>query len=193
MSGGMSRTQIVAYAALGVVLLLLGARALRAAEPASPFSGAGSPVASEPVGSGGPGPASGDVVVHVSGAVRDPGVYRLPAGSRVEQAVERAGGPASAARADAINLAARLADGQQVVVPSRRTAAAAAAGDDGPISLGSATVDQLEAIDGIGPITAEKIVDFRDQQGGVSAVEDLDRIPGIGPTTVEALSARLQP
>ena len=78
-------------------------------------------------------------------------------------------------------------------MPSRRTAAAAAAGDDGPISLGSATADQLEEIDGIGPITAEKIVDFRDQQGGVSAVEDLDRIPGIGPTTVEALSARLQP
>ena len=192
MGSGMSRTQIVAYAALGVVLLLLGARALRA-ESGPSSSGAGSPVATEPVGSGGPGPASGDVVVHVSGAVRDPGVYRLPAGSRVEQAVERAGGLASAAIPDAINLAARLADGQQVVVPSRRTAAAAAAGDDGPISLGSATADQLEEIDGIGPITAEKIVDFRDQQGGVSAVEDLDRIPGIGPTTVEALSARLQP
>ncbi len=192
MGSGMSRTQIVAYAALGVVLLLLGARALRA-EPGPSASGAGSTVASEPVGSGGPGPASGDVVVHVSGAVREPGVYRLPAGSRVEQALERAGGPAFAAVPDAINLAARLADGQQVVVPSRRAAAAAVAGDDGPISLGSATVDQLEEIDGIGPITAEKIVDFRDQQGGVSAVEDLDRIPGIGPTTVEALSARLQP
>ena len=89
MGSGMSRTQIVAYAALGVVLLLLGARALRA-EPGPSSSGAGSPVAAEPVGSGGPGPASGDVVVHVSGAVREPGVYRLPAGSRVEQA-RRAG------------------------------------------------------------------------------------------------------
>jgi len=193
MGTGMSRVQIVAYAALGVVLLLLGARALRAAEAGSSTEAAGSPVASDPVGSGGPGPASGDVVVHVSGAVRDPGVYRLPAGSRVEQAVERAGGPVSAAIPDAINLAARLADGQQVVVPGGRAAAAAAAGDDGPISLGSATADQLEEIDGIGPITAEKIVDFRDQQGGVSAVEDLDQIPGIGPTTVEALGARLQP
>jgi competence protein ComEA len=188
----MSRSQIVAYAALGIVLLLLGARALRA-EAGSSSGVTGSPVASEPIGSGGPGPASGDVVVHVSGAVRDPGVYRLPAGSRVEQAVERAGGPASAAIPDAINLAARLADGQQVVVPNRRAAAVEGAGDDGPISLGSATADQLEEIDGIGPITAEKIVAFRDERGGVSAVEELDQIPGIGPTTVEALSARLQP
>jgi len=193
MGAGMSRLQVGAYAALAVVLLLLGARALRS-ETGAPSEAAGSPLASEPVGAGGPGPASGDVVVHVSGAVRDPGVYRLPAGSRVEQAVERAGGASPAATPDAINLAARLADGQQVVVPSRRgTAAAGAAVEDGPISLGSATADQLEEIDGIGPVTAETIVDFRDQQGGVSAVEDLDQIPGIGPTTMEALSARLQP
>lgn len=190
MGAGMSRLQVGAYAALAVVLLLLGARALRSETGAS-SEAAGSPLASEPVGSGS---ASGDVVVHVSGAVRDPGVYRLPAGSRVEQAVERAGGASPAATPDAINLAARLADGQQVVVPSRRgTAAAGAAVEDGPISLGSATADQLEEIDGIGPVTAETIVDFRDQQGGVSAVEDLDQIPGIGPTTMEALSARLQP
>jgi competence protein ComEA len=188
----MSRLQVVAYAALGVVLLLLGARALRA-DAESSATAPGSSVASEPGGSGGPGPASGDVVVHVSGSVGEPGVYRLPAGSRVEQAVERAGGLKQAALPDAINLAARLVDGQQVVVPSRRSASAPATGEDGPISLGTATADQLEEIDGIGPVTAEKIVDFREQQGGVSAVEDLDRIPGIGPTTVEALSARLQP
>ena len=190
----MSRTQIAVYSGLGVVLLLLGVRALRAEQGGESEPGSVR-VATAPVGSGGPGAAEGDLVVHVAGAVRKPGVYRLPVGSRVMQAVERAGGPASGAEPDAINLAARLADGQQVVVPSRRVASASTdpGASEGPISFGSATAADLEQIDGIGPITAEKLVAFRDEQGGIGSIEDLDAVPGIGPTTIESLRDRLQP
>jgi competence protein ComEA len=112
--------------------------------------------------------------------------------------VKRAGGEDGEARLEGINLAARLADGQQIVVPQRTpeastAAAAGAASEDGPISLGSATEEQLDTIEGIGPVTAGDIVQFRDQHGGLSSVNQLDQISGIGPATMEALRARLQP
>ena len=134
------------------------------------------------------------MVVHVAGAVSRPGVYRLPAGSRVTDAVRSAGGFAQGANQDAINLAARLSDGQQVVVPAPGTAAVAAGGaESGPISLGSATADQLDGIEGIGPVTAQKIIEFRDQHGGLSSIDQLDQVDGIGPSTMETLRAALQP
>jgi len=117
-------------------------------------------------------------------------------GSRVNDAVARAGGAAGSAVLEAINLAARLADGQQVVVPSSSPDAAVAAGAssaDGPISLGTATVEQLDTIEGIGPVTAADIVEFRDERGGLASVEQLDQVSGIGPATMEALRERLQP
>ena len=115
MGEGMSRAQIAVYAAIGIVLLLLGVRALRDAGPGEEGdsyggAGGGAPLSTEPVGSGGPPASDGDVVVHVAGAVEKPGVYRLPAGSRVTDALERAGGPAGHADPNSINLAARLAD-----------------------------------------------------------------------------------
>jgi competence protein ComEA len=190
---GASRAQIAVFAAIGVVLLLLGIRAVRDAG-ATPGGSSPAPLAAEPVGAGsGAGPEGGDVVVHVAGAVAEPGVYRLPAGSRVADAIERAGGPAGRAEPDAINLAARLADGQQVVVPARGAAAAAASAEDGPISLGSADQADLETIEGIGPVTAADIIDFRDERGGIASIEELDEIPGIGPATIESLRDRLQP
>ena len=200
MEPGLSKLQILVYAALGVVLLLLGVKALQGeatpgdAGEAGNEGGAGVRIASEPVGSGGSA-ASGDLVVHVAGAVREPGVYRLPAGSRVAQAIERAGGARPGAEPNAINLAAQLADGQQVVVPGRAATSAAGglAAEDGPISLGSASALELEQIDGIGPITAEKIIAFRDEQGGLGSIEELDQVPGIGPATLESLADRLQP
>jgi competence protein ComEA len=140
-----------------------------------------------------------DVVVDVAGAVREPGVYRLPAGSRVNDAVERAGGPGPRAAVEGINLAARLTDGQQVVVPEQvggpgAAAAAAATGtSDGPISAGTATLEELDTIEGIGPVTAQKIVDFRAEHGGISTVDQLDEIDGVGPATMDALRSRLQP
>ncbi len=193
----LSRSQIAVYGAVGVALLLLGARAIRAQGSSDP---AGSSLSSGggkefKVSSGGSG---GDVVVDVTGAVARPGVYRLPAGSRVTDAVERAGGASGGALLEAINLAARLADGQQVVVPKRGPAGAplataAAGGEEGPISLGTATVEQLDTIDGIGPVTAQDIVKFRDEHGGLSSIDQLDQVSGIGPATMESLRARLQP
>jgi competence protein ComEA len=194
----LSRSQVVVYGAVAVALLLVGARAIRA-EGGGPAPVGDSALAAD--GSGGsPGFSVGgggpDVVVDVTGAVRRPGVYRLPAGARVTDAVERAGGAAAGARLEGINLAARLADGQQVLVPGRLAAggsAAAAAGEEGPISLGSATAEQLESIDGIGPVTAGDIVEFRDRHGGLASVDQLDEVPGIGPATMESLRGRLQP
>jgi competence protein ComEA len=140
----------------------------------------------------------GDVVVDVTGAVASPGVYRLPAGARVTDAVARAGGASGSAQLEAINLAARLADGQQVVVPKRGPGGAppgssAGVAEEGPISLGTATVEQLDTIDGIGPVTAADIVQFREEHGGLSSVEQLNEVSGIGPATMESLRGRLQP
>jgi len=198
----LSRSQIAVYGALAVALLLLGVRAIRS-EGGDPGYGSSS-------GSGSTAPAEadagfsldrggeGDLVVDVTGAVARPGVYRLPAGARVMDAVERAGGVTGAALLEAINRAARLADGQQVVVPRRGSGGApltatGAAAEEGPISLGTATVEQLETIDGIGPVTAQDIIQFRDEHGGLSSVDQLDQVSGIGPTTMESLRARLQP
>jgi len=194
----LSRSQVVVYAAIALALLLVGARAIRGEGSSEPsFAAADTGGASNGSSSFSVSGQSSDLVVDVTGAVRRPGVYRMPAGSRVNDAVTRAGGPTSKAELEAVNLAARLADGQQVVVPGRlptgAVASAAATAEDGPISLGTATAEQLEEIDGIGPVTAGDIVDFRDQHGGLSSVDQLDQVPGIGPATMEALRERLQP
>lgn len=194
----LSRSQVIVYGAVAVALLLVGARAIKAEGSGPAGSYPTSFSSSSPPGdlslkpNGGP-----DVVVDVAGAVRRPGVYRLPVGSRVVDAISRAGGPADGALLEGINRAARLADGQQVMVPARGpagvAAAAGATAEDGPISLGSASVEQLETIDGIGPVTAGKIVEYRDQHGGLSSVDQLDKVSGIGPATMESLRGRLQP
>lgn len=183
---------MLVFGAVAVAVLLVGARAIR---------GEGGTAAVRVAAGGGGGDGislsgdGGDVVVHVAGAVARPGVYRLPAGSRVDDAVARAGGAATRAELEAVNLAARLVDGQQVVVPGRGAAGAGvAAGDpEGPISLGTATAAQLETIDGIGPVTAADIVEFRDSHGGLASIDQLDQVPGIGPATMASLRERLQP
>jgi len=194
----LSRSQIIVYGAVAVALLLVGARAIR-----GEGDGGATPTAAAASTSSGLGELSlsssggGDVVVDVAGAVRRPGVYRLPVGARVVDAIDRAGGADGGALLEGINRAARLADGQQVMVPERLPGGAAAttatAAEDGPISLGSASVEQLETIDGIGPVTAAEIVEYRDQHGGLSSVDQLDQVSGIGPATMESLRARLQP
>ena len=178
MSPGPSRAQIAVFAGLGIVLVLLAAKALSG--PPAEGSDGGVSIAAGPV----------------AGEVEEPGVYRLAPGARVTDALERAGGATAEADQNAINLAAMLADGQQVVVPAKAPAGAAPASapaEEGPISLGSATEAELETIDGIGPVTAADIVEFRDASGGVGSIEELDEIPGIGPATIAALSERLQP
>ena len=186
-----SRSQLLIYAVIAVAVLLVGARWIRS-------SGGGSAGGSElsfAADSSHVVECTGYGVVHVAGDVARPGVYRLPAGSRVTDAVRRAGGFAAGANRDAINLAARLSDGQQVVVPGPGTLAASSGpgAQTGPISLGSATVEQLDGVDGIGPVTAQKIIEFRDQHGGLSSIAQLDEVDGIGPSTMETLRAALQP
>jgi len=138
------------------------------------------------------------LVVHVAGAVRRPGVYRFGDGARVGEAIARAGGSTRRADLDAVNLAAPLADGQQVLVPAvvapappsasaPPTEAGGNAVGGGKVHLSSATVEQLDELPGIGPVTAEKIVAWRTSHGPFRAVEDLDAIPGIGPARVEQL------
>jgi len=196
--GELSRSQIVVYGAIAVALLLVGVRAI-GREHGSSDAAFGSSPASHGSSSFGVSQEGGrDVVVDVAGAVRRPGVYRLPAGARVTDAVQRAGGSSGSALLDQINLAARLGDGQQVVVPERTpgvaaSGASATTSDDAPISLGSATAEQLDTIEGIGPVTAQDIIGFRDQKGGLSSIDQLDQISGIGPATMEALRKRLQP
>jgi competence protein ComEA len=204
----LSRSQLLVYGAIAVAVLLLGARWLGSGDDgggdafgavnATPTGGAG--------GAGGVeiAQSAGGLVVHVAGEVQKPGVYRLAAGSRVTDAVQRAGGVTAHGAPDAINLAAKLADGQQIIVPAAiptagggvATAGAATSATeatDGPISLGSATAEQLDTIDGIGPVTAADIITFRDEHGGLSSVDELDQLSGIGPATMEALRDRLQP
>lgn len=136
------------------------------------------------------------LVVHVAGAVRRPGVYRFGDGARVANAIARAGGSTRRADLTAVNLAAPLADGQQVLVPAVVAPAlpsasappsAAAAPAGGKVHLSAATVEQLDGLPGIGPVTAQKIVDWRTAHGPFRTVEDLDAIPGIGPSRIEQL------
>jgi competence protein ComEA len=137
------------------------------------------------------------LVVHVVGAVRRAGLFRLRDGSRVADALARAGGPTRHADLAAVNLAAPLVDGEQVVVPRRgpggSAAVTAAPGAGAKVSLGSATVDQLDELPGVGPVTAQKIVDWRATHGPFRSVDDLDDVPGIGPARIEQLRDLVTP
>jgi competence protein ComEA len=140
------------------------------------------------------------LVVHVVGAVRRPGLYRLRDGSRIADAVARAGGATRRADLSLVNLAAPVSDGSQVVVPRRAPPAAPGAppAEDpaaaaGPVHLNTATVEQLDELPGVGPVTAQKIVDYREQHGAFSSVDDLDAIPGIGPARLEQLRDLVAP
>ena len=138
----------------------------------------------------------GPVLVHVAGAVRRPGVYRLRDGARVRDALRAAGGPGRTAMLEAVNLAARLVDGEQVVVPARGAAASGSATSPGAsptIHLNSATVEELDGLDGIGPALAARIVEYRTAHGGFRSVDDLGQVPGIGPARMEALRGHVAP
>lgn len=136
--------------------------------------------------------------VHVVGAVRRPGLFRLKDGTRVADAVARAGGPTPRADLSAVNLAAPLVDGQQVIVPRRgpggvQAALAGTAAAGAKVSLANATVEQLDELPGIGPVTAQKIVDWRTAHGPFASVDDLDDVPGIGPARIEQLRDLVTP
>ena len=193
-------TALVALSVLLVVLALAGHRLAQAGTATAPEVVA--PL--EPVAEA---PARRALVVHVVGAVRRPGLYRLRDGARVADAVARAGGATRRAELAALNLAAPLVDGIQVLVPSRAAlgqtegatggdlgAPGSVAGGLGPKpSLSSATADQLDELPGVGPITAQKILDYRAEHGPFRSVDDLDAVPGIGPTRIEQLRDLVTP
>ena len=139
--------------------------------------------------------------MHVAGAVRRPGVVRVRSGSRVANAVARAGGPTRRADLTAVNLAAQVEDGQQVIVPARGAAGTAVGGSalepgapGAPkLSLGSATADQLDELDGIGPTLSERILEYRTEHGGFGSLEELREVEGIGEKRFESLREALQP
>jgi competence protein ComEA len=148
----------------------------------------------------GGGASGGKVAVDVAGEVKEPGVYLLASGARVEDALERAGGPSRKADLSQINRAAKLEDGRQVLVPPKpsRSAAASApaasapAAPDQPINLNTATLEQLDTLDGVGPATAQKILEYRTEHGGFTSIDELDQIPGIGEKRLAALRERVQ-
>jgi competence protein ComEA len=181
-----SRGRALAYvAALLAVLVVAGRLAFRDAEGQS----------ARPAGvamRATPAPAK-KFLVHVVGGVRRPGLYRLDDGSRVDDAIRMAGGPKPKAALELINLAAPVADGQQVIVPLKGKAGAVGAADvpgapPQPVHLNSATLEELDTLPGIGPVTAQKILDYRTEQGAFSSVEELDSVPGIGPARLAELT-----
>lgn len=183
-----------AYVAAAVVLALVAWRMGPGAE-----GGGGQPA--EPTGTvqvDAEAPAEPRGLVHVAGAVRRPGVYPVAPGDRVIGAIRRAGGPTRKADLSALNLAATLQDGQQVLVPARLPAGATAGGQasggrTGPISLSSADETALDALDGIGPTLAARIVEWRSAHGGFASVDQLLEVPGIGPTRLESLRSQVVP
>lgn len=151
-------------------------------------------------GAGGVAPAPEEpLVVYVTGAVRHPGVYQLPDGKRIIDAIEKAGGVTPKADAVTVNLAALLVDGEQILVPEAFAPGAGAAPTgagppaSGLVHLNSADVTALDALPGVGPATAQRIVDWRDQNGGFRTVDDLEQVPGIGPAKLDALRDLVAP
>lgn len=207
------RSHLVAWGVAAALALIVAVRFLGGGPgPAPPVQveGAPPPSADAPPSGGHqrPGvPAAGGLWVHVAGAVARPGLYRVPQGSRVAAALDAAGGPARRAELAGVNLAAPLQDGQQVLVPVRGRAAAppapgAASGPAPPggvpapgarVSLSTATVEQLDALDGIGPTLAQRIVEYRDSRGGFRSVDELREIEGIGEKRFDALREAVQP
>lgn len=186
---GVGGRRLAAVALLAIVVLVIAWRHAGA-------SGGSTPLQVAPIAPRAPVRVTGTrLVVDVVGAVLRPGLVHLAHGSRVADAVAAAGGLARNAGRSGVNFAAPVADGQQVVVPVRGAAPVGAGGapTSGPVSLSTATPEQLDALPGIGPVTAEKIVAYRQQHGAFASVDELDAIPGIGPARIGELQGLVVP
>ena len=185
------RRRVLAAGVLALLVLVVAGKVLfRPARPVVP-----PPVLVSPAASHAPAPM---LFVNVVGAVRRPGLYRLKDGARVADAVSRAGGATPKAQIELVNLAARIADGEQIVVPRRGLVSPSATASGGavaagPVHLNSATLEQLDALPGVGPVTAQKILDYRQQHGAFGSVDELDAIAGIGPARLEQLRGLVAP
>lgn len=191
---GVHGRRVLAVAILALVLVVVAWRHAAAGAPAPLRVAPVTPAHASPAG-----PAR-VLVVDVVGAVRRPGLVRLPEGSRVADAIAHAGGLRRGAERAGVNFAAPVADGQQVVVPQHGLVVAAVAdggaagsASAGPVSLSSATAEQLDALPGVGPVTAEKIVAYRQQHGAFRSVDELDAISGIGPSRIADLRGLVVP
>jgi len=154
----------------------------------APFAASGSPAPASP------SPGGATVIVDVAGWVRDPGVFEFPAGSRVIDAVKRAGGAKSSADLASLNLAAVLVDGSQILVPkagapagASATGASPGAAGAGLVNVNTASESELETLTGVGPVLAAAILQYRTDHGPFTSVEQLEDVSGIGPATLEAL------
>jgi competence protein ComEA len=184
---GLDRRQLLVGCVVVVALLALGGKFL--------LRGESQPVP-PPVRLATTPAAPATIFVNVVGAVRRPGLYRLREGSRVATAVARAGGPTHRAQMELVNLAARVSDGEQIVVPRRGAVGVAAPSGSvggGPVHLNSATLEQLDALPGVGPVTAQKILAYRQEHGAFGSVDELDAVPGIGPARLEQLRELVAP
>ena len=184
-----------------LVAVIVGATLVVAGGPRLLHRGAAAPVApplhvAAPARSASPG--STPLVVDVAGAVRHPGLYRLGRSERIADAIALAGGFTRRADRVAVNLAAPVADGEEIVVPARgagTTGASSGAGPSptAPLDLNTATLEQLDGLPGIGPSTAQKILDYREAHGAFHSLDDLDAVPGIGPGRLAQLKGLVIP
>jgi len=185
----------VAATALAAWLLLRtvtgGAPTPVALVPGTPVPVVSGSAAAGPSASASPRP---DLVVHVVGEVRKPGLVRLPPGSRVADAIEAAGGLRAGGSSGALNLARALVDGEQVDVSREAQAdpppAVGGSGGKpaGPVDLNTATLEQLDTLPGVGPVMAGRILDWRTQHGRFASVDQLREVSGIGDRTFERLA-----
>ncbi len=191
----LSRRQLFAAAAAAGVLLVLLIRHLGGSDGGNgvAVTPLRAPARAKPA-------AAKLLVVDVAGAVRRPGLYRLRSGSRIDDAIASAGGPTAKAQLDAVNLAAPVADGEQIVVPGRGAGGVAAASPpaagsspSAPLDLNTATADQLDSLPGIGPVTAQKILDYRQAHGPFRSVPELEGVPGIGAGRLAQLKGLVIP